>query len=383
MTDPTAVAVTDARPRLITLPSMADVEREEVEWLWYPRVPRGKFTLLEGDPGLGKSLLTCALAAILSRGWPLPGEDKTQRREPRRTLLLADEDGYGDTVRPRLEALGADLHFVRPVLGIVRDSGEHPLTLDEGGVMALSDEVETYRPALIVIDPLFSYIGAGADINKGTEVRAVLRPLVELCQRSGAAMIALRHFTKMNGASAIYRGQGNIDFLAAARSVLAVREDPDNAGRAILCHTKSNLGPKAESLAYRIGNGNGGVEFLWEGQVDMSVEDLFAHQDEDRSALDEAKQFLHDALFEGPKPGKEVQREAREAGVAERTLWRAKSRLGVKAKKEGAGGWFWVLPLQEVADKAGKAVFQSPSQKPTLPLMPSLPRAAENEEFEF
>lgn len=344
---PRPVAPEPEPPKLLVVDSMLDIEDEEIEWLWYPFIPKGKLTLLEGDPGCGKTWYANAVMAALSAGYPLPG---TEALGVGRVLLLAGEDGYGDTIKPRLRSLGANLANIRPVLGLYAREEEHMMTLTPEGLKALESEVEKYRPALVVIDPLVAYIAAGVDINKSNEVRAILRPVGDMAQRYGAAIIGIRHLTKATHSMALYRGQGSIDFAAISRSVLLAVRDPNNPTRRLVAPSKASLAPEGQAQEFFLSRSAPGQEFQWGNQTDLTAQELLASQGEgedrsERSALEDAQRFLTDILFEGPRPAKEVQHEAREAGTTEKTLFRAKSMMGIRSIKErGAGGrWMWEL----------------------------------------
>ncbi|MDP2726169.1 MAG: AAA family ATPase, partial [Dehalococcoidia bacterium] len=202
------------RPVVVRLDS---VTPEQVEFLWHPYIPLGKLTILEGDPGLGKSWLALAIAAAISRGVKLPGA--TDPWGPADILLLSAEDGLADTITPRLDAMGADRGRITAITGIATDKGERGFSLAEH--LDLLEEVLTqYRPIFVILDPLVSFLGAGVDMYRANEVRAILAPLASLAERCRAAILAIRHLTKSGRDKAIYRGQGNIDFVAAARSVI-------------------------------------------------------------------------------------------------------------------------------------------------------------------
>ena len=200
-------------PQRSELDALQDTNADTV---WHPYIPRGKLTLLEGDPGQGKSWITLAIATALSVGRGLPGEDETTT--PSSILVMTAEDGLGDTVRPRLDSMGADVTRVYAC--------ENVEPFDEEGLNLLEKRADDLRPDLIVVDPLVAYIGAGVDIHRANETRAVLARLAEIADQTQSAILAVRHLNKSSGGKAIYRGLGSIDFTAAVRSVLlAYRSD--------------------------------------------------------------------------------------------------------------------------------------------------------------
>jgi hypothetical protein len=315
---------------------MSDVQPETVTFLWAPYIPLRKLTMLEGDPGQGKSCMTAAVAASGSLGTGLPGMGSF---EPWSTLFFTVEDGLADTLRPRLDAMGADCSLIFA----------HPETIDlsnPGGLAEVEREIEARRPRLVVIDPIVAYVGARTDTYRANEVRSILAPLAALAERFDCSIVAVRHLSKAKGGRSIYAGQGSIDFTAAARSVLLAGSAADDPARRALIHIKCNVAQQGPALGYAIVDGL----FGWTGATTLTAGDLLASEvrDGDRSAEDEAATFLQDALGDGPVDAKVVQADAKRAGIAERTLKRAKSRLRVEARKRGFGedgAWVWSLPL--------------------------------------
>jgi putative DNA primase/helicase len=317
---------------------MADVAAEVVRWLWYPYIPLAKLTLLEGDPGLGKSWLTCALAAAVTHGRDLPGAETF---EPGNVLMLSAEDGLGDTLRPRLDAVGA---AVSRVVALAE-----PLTFDTSGLRRLETAILDHSPALVIVDPLVAFTGGKVDIHRANECRAITAPLATIAERCGCAIIAVRHLGKSRGGGhALNAGIGSIDFTAAARSVLLVGQDPDDHSKRAVVQTKNNLAPIGESIGYALEGGR----FCWTGASTLTAGRIlsFPSNEEDRGARSEAIEFLRSALADGPRPSKEIEAEAIDAGFSKITLRRAKENLGVHAFKEGGhfgGGaqrWMWAMP---------------------------------------
>lgn len=338
--------VVERRPAVKRL---ADVEPEEVRWLWYPYIPLGKLTLFEGDPGVGKTWLALRLAAAVSRGEPLPGPDGVprERREPANVLYLSAEDGLADTLRPRLDAAGADPARVFALTGW---QGKDEQGRERGGGVTLQDldviaaALAAYRPALVVIDPLQAYMGAGVDIHRANEVRGVLSGLAALAEQYGCAVVLVRHLAKAASDRAIYRGLGSIDFAAAARSILLVGADPDDetGRRRVMAHVKSSLAERGPSLAFSIREG----AFYWEGVAEADAEALLAPRPAaaERTKLEAAMEWLRAELAGGPQPARETEKRAEfELGVSARTLWTAARKLGVRKRKAGRN-WVWEMP---------------------------------------
>jgi hypothetical protein len=324
---------------------MGDVQPEEVSWLWDPYIPRRKQTLLEGDPGAGKTWLALTIASGVSRGDLFPGDAPDTQRAPDNVLYLSAEDGLGDTLRPRLDAAGADVSHVHALVGW--QQGETQGCISLGDLPPLEEALKAVRPALVVVDPLQAYLGASVDMHRANEVRPVLSGLAALAEQYDCAILTIRHLTKSAQDRAVYRGLGSIDFAAAARSILLTGQDPQNPHRRVMAHVKSSLAPLGKSIGYELREGR----FWWTGCFDVSAEDLLRPYpvDEERSAVEEAQNFLQDILAEGEKPAKEVLREARKAGISEATLKRARMGLvrshkaHVVGGKRGEAPWMWTL----------------------------------------
>ena len=314
-----------------------DVQRENVSWLWQDRVPIGKLTLIEGNPGLGKSWLTLAIATAVSTGSALPGD---VAREAANIILMSAEDGLADTIRPRLEDMGAALDRVIALRGMVNEKGEeHTISLADLDV--LGEAIIAAKPRLVIVDPIIAFT-AGKDTHKANEVRSLLAPLAALAEKHGCAIVAVRHLNKSTS-QALYRGQGSIDFVAACRSAFVVGENPDDAEARVLCHLKSNLAPKTSSLVFGIDQGR----FGWKGESSLTAEQVLAvpAEGDERTRQGDAKSFLEQMLAEGPVNSSEVEKQAKAAGISRTTLWRAKGALEVSAKKTGFnGGWQWHFP---------------------------------------
>lgn len=351
----------------VTLLRLSDVQPEPVRWLWPGRIPLGKLTILDGDPGLGKSLLTIDLAARVSTGDPMPDGTTSDCEGPAGVVLLTAEDDPADTIRPRLDAAGADctrivlVQAIRELTILPDDAIRERTRLPNlGDIAALEKAIAEVEAKLIIVDPVMAYT-AGADTHVDSEVRSVLSRLAELAQRTGVAILAVRHLNKAGGSNPLYRGGGSIGFIASARSGLLVAPDPDDmeGKRRILASTKSNLAELPKSLAYTIEAPTSVAKITWLGTSDQTARTLLAapSDDEERNAIDEAKDFLLSLLADGPIEAKQVKAEARDAGIAERTLARAKQLLAVQAVKSGfgdSGKWLWCLPSVNQSGKQPK-----------------------------
>lgn len=362
-------------PDTVRLICMADIAPQAVHWLWLPWIPLGKLTLLEGDPGLGKSHLTLQLATALSRGRGLPAMAKTA---PANSLLLTAEDGLGDTVRPRLDAMGADLGRIFPLFG--------DLVFDAMGLANLEQAIQQTSARLVTVDPLVAYLGATVDLHLANETRAVMKQLAAIAERHHCAIVLVRHLTKSGKDRAIYRGLGSIDLTAACRSAMLVGCDPNDAPPVALIHIKSNLSAKADSLGFTIADG----AFKWTGRTTLTAADILGAEQGGQSAVQEAEAFLRSVLADGPTTVAAVRTQARGAAIAEKTLRRAREAMGVVATqiheegRKGAVQWTWSLPEAEQSPtvEEGQVNSQNPSSGPKDGLdihLPSLGPSAQEE----
>jgi hypothetical protein len=314
-----------------------------VTWLWPRRFARGKLGLLIGDPGDGKSFVTNDLAARCTRGreWPDGGVAPLVN-----VVALVAEDGLADTYRPRVEGQGGDPARVY-VLRAVRHGGEeHPFTFEDD-LAALETALRETSAGLLVVDPLSAYLGR-RDSYKDAEIRAVLTPLAALAEAYHCAIVGVLHLTKDRQRRLLLRAQGNIAFVAQARTVFAVGPDPETPERRLLVTIKNNLGVFAPGLAFGISTEG----LRWEpGTVEGAAEQLLAADDpssrSERREREAAAEFLRVALSTGPMASKELMSDAKANGIAQRTLWRAKTELGVVAERHGRGPWYWMLPHPE------------------------------------
>jgi hypothetical protein len=347
---------------------LEDCRSTPVRWLWHGRLPAGKLTLLAGDPGLGKSFVTLDIAARISRGQPLPHLSEEPgalgRSIPGSVILLSAEDDVSDTIRPRLVAAGADLSRIT-ALQAVRFSDDNSQAREESFSLASDlDVLERLITSLdncrlIVIDPITAYLGAG-DAHNNAEMRALLAPLSELAARTSVAVLAVNHLNKGGQGPAIYRSMGSLAFAATARSVLAVLIDPYDPAARILVSLKSNLGVNVDGMRYRITTvssaDEAGVGTMlpvveWGATaVRMTADELLAQAVQTAAcgpSIGEAAEWLQSMLRDGPQPAVELKRLAKTDGLHERTLLRAKQRLGIVARREGFGPhgrWTWQLP---------------------------------------
>lgn len=337
---------------------LSDVQPEIVQWLWRGRIPLGKLTILEGDPGLGKSLIACDVAARVSSGRSMPDGTYGDLDGPAGVVILSAEDGLADTIRPRLDQAGAECEHIAAFTFINDGTAERMPTLADLHEIELV--IAATDAKLVIVDPLMAYLPGATNSYRDQDVRSILAPLSKRAERMGVAVLVVRHLTKgAGGGNPLYRGGGSIGIAGAARSVLLVAPDPDDETKArrILAMSKSNLAKTPPALAYRLeGREPGAPVVYWEGATNHTADSLLAvPQDADgRDALTEAQQFLEATLDNGPQPSEEIQKEARKVGIADTTLRRARAKLGIKPNKEGFGKdgrWWWRMPDQASSDQ--------------------------------
>jgi AAA domain len=360
--------------RMSDLVRVADVAAERVRWLWPGRLPLAKVAVVDGDPGLGKSTVMLTVAANLTTGSPFPDG---HRPEVADAIILSAEDDIADTIRPRLEAAAANLERCW-VLPDVHPEGEPPRPPElPADLNLLESLVKEKAAALVVIDPIAAFLSSTVDMHRDQDVRRVLAGLAYLAARTGATVTVIRHLNKHSGGNPLYRGGGSIGIVGAARAGLLAALDPDDEHRRILAVTKSNLAAVPDALAYRLVEDElrGVARVVWDGTTGHTAADLLrvrpADDDEQAPARAEAEEILRGILGNGPVLARQVKAKAREAGVSERTLDRARVAIGAITKREGFGPgsqFFWALPEEAILATESPSSPSSPAQEPLAPM---------------
>lgn len=314
---------------------MADVELTSVEWLWFPYIPFGKLTIIQGNPGEGKTYFAMRLAAACTNRKPLPGMEVL---EPFNIIYQTAEDGLGDTVKPRLMEAEADLEKV-PVI----DDRDTPLTLADERI---EKAIRENHARLVIIDPVQAFLGADVDMNRANEVRPIFRSLGDIAQDTGCAIVLIGHLNKAAGTQSTYRGLGSIDITAAVRSLLFIGKLKDSPTTRVLIHEKSSLAPPGQSLAFSLGDEKG---FSWIGAYDITADELLARTDtaKTESKTAQAEALILELLADGRKmPSAELEKAVNDRGISSRTMRTAKSRIGDRlvTEKNGAS---WICYLRE------------------------------------
>ena len=328
--------VAEDMPTESPLVKASDVRPERARFLWRPYIPLGKLCSIEGNPGEGKSSVTMDIVARASTGKAFEGSERT--REPMDAIVVNIEDGVADTIVPRLLAAGADLSRVH-IFG--RDSLSLP---DE--LPLLEHLIKETKAGVVVIDPLMAHIDKKVDSHKDQHVRLVTTPLGRIAQETGSAVILVRHLNKTKGGPAIYRGSGSIGLSGAVRTALIVGRSPDDKSERVLAMAKSNLAAFPPSLRFCFDEtSTGTARIKWLGECSHDADGLVAEPEEPgtRSAVDSAADFLREALADGPRKYRDLEQDAKDAGISISAIKRAKTRLGIKAMRV-ADAWVWPLP---------------------------------------
>ena len=305
------------------------ISSRTVEWLWYPYIPYGKITILQGDPGEGKSTMMLQLAALITAGKAMP--DGSGDKVPGNVIYQAAEDGIEDTIKPRLLAAGADCGRIAFL-----ENGENPITLDDE---RLEQAIKDTQAKLLVIVPLLGYLGVDNDMQKSNSIRSVFGRLAKVAERTGCAVVLIGHMNKSSRTKGIYRGLGSIDIAAVARSILLVGRDSSNPYYRIMIQIKNNLAPEGKAFVFEL---NPDLGFSWIGQEEHEMEDLLFQRSKGESKLDKAKEYLKLLLNGSDMPCADILEKMRETGIGTRTVEQAKKDMGIISYKLG-DKWYWRL----------------------------------------
>ena len=322
-----------SKPETVKIIRMSDVELTPVDWLWKPYLPFGKLSVLQGNPGEGKTYFAMHLAAACTNGKLLPN---MERMEPFNVIYQTAEDGLGDTVKPRLIEAGADLDRV-----LVIDDSDVQLTLSDERI---EKAIIENNAKLVIIDPIQAYLGADVDMNRANEVRPIFMRLGQVAQRTGCAILLIGHLNKAAGMQSLQRGLGSIDIAAAVRSVMFIGKLKHDPTMRILTHEKSSLAPPGASLAFSLGDEGG---FRWVGEYDITADEMLSGIEPQRETKTQQAKDLICALLAGGKQvlSEDIDKAALERGIPGRTVRDAKRELGDALKSkivEGRKKVFWM-----------------------------------------
>ena len=308
---------------------MSDVQSREIEWLWYPFIPYGKLTIIQGDPGDGKTTLVLNIAAKLSKGEGL--DEKMQIAESINIIYQTAEDGLADTVKPRLELAGADCEKIM----VIDESDKSLSMIDE----RLEEAIVKTGARLLILDPIQAYLGGGMDMNRANEARDMTKKLGALAEKTKCAIILIGHMNKAAGNKAAYRGMGSIDFFAVARSVLLVGRIEGEANTRAVVQIKNNLAAFGHAKAFELSESG----FQWLGDYEITVDEVLGGTAPKANKMEQAKKILRElAETQNAVQSNEMFELAEEHGISKRTMENAKKELGIKAKKIN-NAWYWEL----------------------------------------
>lgn len=308
---------------------MSEVEAQEIEWLWYPFIPYGKLTIIQGDPGDGKTTMVLNVAAKLSKGEGL--DENMKVTESINIIYQTAEDGLADTVKPRLELAGADCEKIM----VIDESDKSLSMIDE----RLEEAIVQTGARLLILDPIQAYLGGGMDMNRANEARDMTKKLGALAEKTKCAIVLIGHMNKAAGNKAAYRGMGSIDFFAVARSVLLVGRIEGEENLRAVVQIKNNLAAFGHPKAFELSE-NG---FLWCGDYEITVDEVLGGIAPKANKMEQAKRILCDlAETQNAVQSNEVFELAQEHGISKRTMENAKKELGIRAKKIN-NSWYWEL----------------------------------------
>lgn len=314
-----------------TLRYYSTVETEKVEWLWYPYIPFGKITIVQGDPGEGKSTFLIQLTALLTTGKAMP--DGSGDRIAHNVIYQAAEDGLADTVRPRLEKAGADCSRVAFL-----DLGDEFMNLDDS---RFEKAIVDARASLLVIDPMQSFLSADTDPDRPSGLRPLLTRLARVANRTKCAVVLVGHLNKKSSSSkSIYRGLGSIDLVAVARSILLIGRDAENPNVRVIAHIKSSLAPEGKGYMFELDPGSG---FRWIGESEYAVEDILSPSPKiTETKKERAKELIRQLLLDGDVASTEIMAYLKERGIGRRTAQMARAEMDIVARKR-ENAWYWHL----------------------------------------
>ena len=305
-----------------------DIQTKKVEWLWYPYIPYGKVTIIQGDPGEGKTTVILSLISALSKGECFPFSNQKFCGV---SIYQNAEDDNADTIKPRLEYHKANCENVCFI-----EKADGLLFMDDDSIERAIVKSEA---KLLVLDPIQAYIGDNVDMNRANVIRPRMTKLKETAEKTGCAIVLVGHMNKNPNGKASYRGLGSIDISAAARSVLVVGKMKMTPEIKVFAQSKNNLAPLGKSLSFRIDDG----AVNWLSECDLTADEVLSGGNVcETSKIDFAEDFLINKLRDGMLPSSSLIAEAESLGISKRTLKSAKANLPIQSLKKN-DGWYWEM----------------------------------------
>jgi len=312
------------------------VLQRKVEWLWYPYIPYGKLTVLQGDPGEGKSTFIINIAALLTKGLPMPGGSRVP--EPQSVIYQCAEDNLADTIKPRLIQAGADCDRVAYII-----EDDERLTLEDERIERTLQETHA---KLFIIDPIQAFMPQDGDMQSAIRVRSVLGRLALMAEKYRCAVVLVGHMNKTISGKSLYRGLGSIDIAAIARSVLMITRDTDHPQTRYMIPVKSSLAPEGSAIAFFLDHETG---FEWVGECQIDSCQLKEEPSGNCTKLEQACKYLVEQLGERDMPSSAILGKLRDLGIGERTVNKVKKSLCVESYRKGKE-WYWRLPARQRQD---------------------------------
>jgi hypothetical protein len=348
-------AKAEEKPRRLLTKRMSEIEAKQIFWLWDKRIVRGGINLLDGDPGLGKSTALCSVIARTTRGWGMPPEEGLSGEEPANVLMLSAEDDPEATIKPRLEAAGADTTKVIIVEAVQGLEGERPailpFDLDLMEQMVVEQQIK-----LITVDPFMAYLDSEIDSHKDQDIRIAMHRLRLLAMKTGVAIVLVRHLNKLVSVqSALYRGGGSIAIIGAARSGLLVGRHPDLKDTLVLAMNKCNLCRPPTSLTYTMETVGHVARIVWGPECDISADELLSSRKDSKACKGVAEQCaeaITDYLKDGPKPSKDLEAYLKQLGYSPNAVQDGRQAAKVKAEKQVFSG-IWMVSLEATPQGGG------------------------------
>ena len=307
----------------------SSVKQRKIEWLWYPYIPYGKITILQGDPGEGKSTFILNIAALLTRGQKMP--DGTGSGKAQTVIYQCAEDDIADTIKPRLLAAGADCN---KIAYIIDDNSE--LTFEDARIEAILDKTGA---RLLVIDPIQAFLVQDSDMQSVARMRTALGKLADVAAKYQCAVVLVGHLNKSYGGKNLYRGLGSIDIAAIARSVLMISRDSADSSIRYMFQVKASLAPEGCAIGFTFSNGH----LEWLGKCDIDATTIAGSVFSQAEKLEQAKTYLLRILKDRDLPSAQVYEMVERLDIKKRTVETAKKEVGIQAYRKN-NAWYWRLP---------------------------------------